>query len=309
MRNVPVVRRQLTAQRARTLAAGAALGLAVMLVLLLDGLWAGVLQQAATFERHSGADLVVMSPGATSLFAHGSRVGSDVPAEVQLAPGVRAVSGVTTTYAIVGLHDRKVAVSLVGADPARLGQPWSMAAGRRPERDGEVAVDRTLARRHGIDIGDRLDILGGDLVVVGLTDDTAAFMTPFVFTTNATAGELVGRSGAYSAVLIDTSTPGQTRATLEAEGFSVRSTADLAASAEDTARRVYGTPLRLMVAVALATGVLLAALTGYAAVAERQRDYAVLKALGAGGGRLAVLALRTTAATAISASPSVGCGS
>jgi hypothetical protein len=47
----------------------------------------------------------------------------------------------------------------------------------------EVAVDHVLAKRHGIHVGDSLVVLGRPLRVVGLTCETASFMTGCAFVT------------------------------------------------------------------------------------------------------------------------------
>jgi putative ABC transport system permease protein len=66
---VPLTRRLLTARPLRTVAGSAAIGLALMLMLLLNGLWTGVQQRVTTYDDHLGADLVVVSAGTDSLFA------------------------------------------------------------------------------------------------------------------------------------------------------------------------------------------------------------------------------------------------
>lgn len=58
--------------------------------------------------------------------------------------------------------------------------------------------------------------------------------------------------------------------------------------------KVFAAPLKLMVAIAFAAGVLIVALAVYAQVAERRREYGIVKALGAGSRRLAALALAQT---------------
>src|SRR5664280_1572239 len=68
-RGVPLARRLLGAHPLWVLAGAGGIGLALMLILLLDGLWAGVRGQATLFEDHTGAQLIVVAPGTDSLFA------------------------------------------------------------------------------------------------------------------------------------------------------------------------------------------------------------------------------------------------
>lgn len=65
---VPLTRRLLTVHPLRSATGAAGIGLALMLMLLLAGLWAGVQDRVTTFDDHLGADLVVVrpAPGACS---------------------------------------------------------------------------------------------------------------------------------------------------------------------------------------------------------------------------------------------------
>ena len=67
--SVPVTRRFLTTHPFRTAAGAAGIGLALMLMLLLAGLWVGVQDRVTTYDDHLGADLVVVPAGTRNLFA------------------------------------------------------------------------------------------------------------------------------------------------------------------------------------------------------------------------------------------------
>ena len=74
---------------------------------------------------------------------------------------------------------------------------------------------------------------------------------------------------------------------------------ELRAANLELATRIFGKPLQLMVMVAFAAGALIIALTSYAQVAERRREYGIVKAMGATGRRLTVLALGQSLALAV----------
>lgn len=304
-RSVQVGRQLLIARPVRAVAGALGIGLALMMILLLDGLWTGVRERVTTFEDHSGAQLAVVDAGTQSLFAEPSVLPSSVVDQVAAVRGVSRVSGVRTTYSILELHAGKVAVALVGFTPGGLGGPWELTAGRLP-RDGEVAVDSLFADKHGLVLGDLLPVLGDDLPIVGLTGGTAMFMTPLVFTTDATLTGLLRAPGTTGAVLVATPDPGGVADRLRTAGYSVRTVADLRDASLQVATRIYGGPVRLMVGVAFAAGVLIVALVAYTLVAEHRRDFGVLKALGATPGRLRRLALmQTMSLTALGAGAAV----
>lgn len=294
-RRVPVARRQLFAEPRRLVASALAVGMAVMLILLLDGLWSGVRSQVTRFEDAVGADLYVVAPGVQSLFAEGSTVPTSTVDDVRLDPAVTWAVPVRSQYTILDLHGRRVAASLVGAEPSKPGGPWSMQSGREPRGGSDAVVDAVLAARHGLEIGDSLEVLGREFRIVGLSDGTASFMTGFVFVTFDAASGLVRQPDRATAVMIGTDDAATVEQRLEARGLAVLTAADLRRSGLDLATRVFGTPIRLMVAIAFAAGVLVIALTTYTLVAEHRREYGIVKAMGATRRDLTAIAAAQTA--------------
>src|SRR6266508_871117 len=185
-----------------------------------------------------------------------------------------------------------------GAGRLGAGQPggtWALARGRAPAADSEVAIDRVLAAKHGLGLGDRLAVADRSYQVVGITRH-AGFMTGYLFATHRAVQTLLGAPGKTSAILVGTDQPTSVRDMLAASGLAVVDTPTLHRTAVELNTRVFGSPLKLMVAIAFAAGVLIVALTVYAQVAERRREYGIVKALGASSRRLVALALVQTLA-------------
>lgn len=293
---VPFTRRMLTARPGRVVAGALGIGSALMLILLLTGLWAGVRDRVTLYEDHTGAQLAVVAAGTDSLFADPGRLPAATVGAVAATPGVRWAVGVRTMYSILELHGDKAAAALVGAEPGRPGGAWAFRSGRAPRGPGEVAVDALFADRHGLRLGDRLPVLGARLRIVGLTDDTAMFMTPLVFLTQDTLTRLLRAPGTTGAVLVGTSDPAGVAARLRSAGHTVRSTAELHAASLRLATSIFGGPVRLMVGVGFVAGVLIVALVAHTLLTEQRRDLGVLKALGATPRRLRRVALTETAA-------------
>lgn len=296
---VPLARRNLLTDPRRLVASALAVGMAVMLILLLDGLWAGVRSQVTRYEDAAGAQLYVVAPGTRSIFAEGSNIPLSTLKVVQDTTEVDWAAPVRGQFAILDLHGRKVATSLVGSVPGDHGGPWAMAEGRAPARDGEAVVDQILADRHRLHVGDEIEILGGHFQIVGLSRGTASFMTGFVFVTHQAVNTLLRAPSTTTVVLVGTNHPDQVRQRLEADGLTVLDREQLSQAGLTLATRIYGTPLRLMVLVAFAAGTLIIALTAYTAVAERAREYGIVKAMGATAWHLTGLAIAQTAMLAV----------
>ena len=293
---VPVIGRLLAARPVRTGAGILGIGLALMLMLLLNGLWTGVQQRVTVYDDHLGADLVVVPAGTRSLFADPGVLPVATAAAIEGMPGVTDASLIRTRYLILELPHGKAAVAAVASEPGGPGGPWAFTEGRAPASAQEVAVDALFADQHGLGLGDRLPMFGHPMRLVGLTEDTAMFMTPLLFTTTDAMTGMLGAVDTTGAVLVSTTNPGRVADRLRDQGLTVRTPAQLREASLTLATKIYGSPVKLMVGVAFAAGTLIVALVAYTRVTEQQRDLGVLKALGATPGRVRRVAVAETIA-------------
>jgi hypothetical protein len=179
---------------------------------------------------------------------------------------------------------------LVGGDPAGAAGPWDLAVGHRPEAPDEIVLAEHAASRAGLDLGDRVVVLGTPLEVVGLAGDADLFMASFAFVTHEATDRLLGAPGSTSFVLVETDEdPGNlaaTAAALRGAGMHVRTPAQLMAADLALKSGAYDAALGLLVGVAALVCVLVVALTIYGGVVAQARSFGVLKAIGAGRVRL-----------------------
>lgn len=299
MRRVPLARRNLLADWRRLVISVLGVGVALMLILLLDGLWAGIQAQVTTYEDHTGAQLYVVTPGTFNLFADASTLPRSAVDEVAAIPGVQWAAPVRTSYTILELHGRKVPVALVGSVPTQPGGPWAIASGRAPQADDEIVVDKVLAERHDLHLGDPLAVGGATMRIVGLSSGTAGFMTGFAFVTHHATDLILQAPDTTSVILVGTDQPAVVQARLAALGLTAVDHDTLRSSSLELATKIYGTPLRLMIGVGFAAGTLVIALTAYTTIAERRRDYGIVKAIGATPVRLTAIALGQTLSLAL----------
>jgi len=226
VRRVPLARRNLLAEPRRLAAGVAGIGLALMLVLLLGGLWAGIQAQSVQYVNATGAALWVLPPGTRALFAEGTELPTSTLETIRATPGVDWAAPAWGLFAILDLHDAKAAAVLVGSTPGQPGGAWALARGRAPAADDEVAVDRVLAGRHRLGLGDRLAVADRSYRVVGITRH-AGFMTGYVFATHRAVEDLLGAPGKTNAILVGTGQPAAVRARLAAGGLAVVDTPEL----------------------------------------------------------------------------------
>lgn len=291
-RSVPLARRNLLSEPRRLAAAAGGVGMALMLILLLDGLWAGIKANVTTYEDNVGADLYVAQTGTKNFFGAVSVLPTGTVDTVRADPDVDWGAAVRGFFSITQLHDRKVPTYVIGSTPGERGGPWDLRTGRAAEADNEVTIGSVLANQHGLAVGDDLDIMGRSFRIVGTTTD--AFMASFVFMTHDATDQLLRAPGTTSFVLVGTTEPAAVRSRLEAAGLNVLDRDELARNDLALMARAYEVPLGVMRAVALAIGSLVIALTTYSAVVDRRREYGIVKAIGASGGHLVGLAIRQT---------------
>lgn len=287
---VSIARKSLFADKLRFAIAVGGVALSVMLILVLNGFYVGMNRQITAYLDNSGADLIVAQKGIRNFLGTRSLVPAWREQLIRRMPDVTSVVPVTSSYAVLELSRRKEFALLVGFDPAKGGGPWKMREGRPSPDDGEVIVDGAMSSQYGLELGDTIDILGEDLRVAGISTGASSWMTGTFFITFDDAARLLatGRDPAF--FLVRVADPDRVeavrRAISRATGLAVTRRDSVSANDVSLYARVFNTPMRFMVAVAFAIGVMLVALTIYTATVERAREYGVLKAVGIRNGPL-----------------------
>lgn len=296
-RRVSVARRNMLADPRRLAAGAVTVGLAIMLILLLDGLWTGINRSVTAYEDHIGADLYVAQPGTRNFFGAVSQIPISTVDAIRKQPGVDWASPVRTFLAVISVHDQKVPTSVIGWEPGQRGGPWEIAKGRAPTTDREIAIGRVMAERHGLRVGESLEVMGRTFRIVGTTSDT--FMLSFVFMTHAATDAILDSPATTSFVIVGTANPQHVRAELAVDGLAVLDRNELAVQDLAVMTRAYQVPMGVMRGVAFAIGIVVIALCVYTSIMDRRREYGIIKAMGANRRHLMSLALHQTLIVAV----------
>ena len=161
-------------------------------------------------------------------------------------------------------------IVLIGHEPGGLGAP-PVSEGRGVAGAGEAVVDDTLQ----VDVGDEVDVGGRPFTVVGRSSDTTILAgLPFVFVSTPDAQELVFRStDVISAVLVD----GEVRSL--PDGTVAIPADEVAADTLDPLDGAIASIDLVRVLLWIVAAIIIGAVV-YLSALERQRDFAVLKAVG-----------------------------
>jgi len=284
--SVPVARRQLLSEPARLAATILAVAAATALVLLLSGLRRGIVEQATAYLDHQPA-VLVHQRGVDNFLGADSALPESVGVGLAAVPGVKNVSPITTVETIIELHEQQVSLLFVGFDPGADGGPWRVVEGRAPRGDGELVLDAVVAREHRVKVGDRVDVRGTPVRVVGLSSGTSGWLSATAFLSRRTLNANLRRAATATFFLVEPQAGVVPAELVSRINERVRSVAastrdELAAGDRRLYMSAFASPLLAMVAIAALVGAIVVALTIYTAVIDRRREFATLKVIGLG---------------------------
>ncbi|HET7450839.1 MAG TPA: ABC transporter permease, partial [Gaiellaceae bacterium] len=276
---VPLARRQLLARRGRAFGGVVGIALALLLVLALKAIFAGLETRMTAYIDGSGADVIVAQQGIASMHMTESALPAAAVVAVATVPGVATATPILYKSGYVEAGDRSGIVAVVGGGPIP-----NLVSGRRPGR-GEIVLDRALAARLSVGLGDLVRVLGMRLRVAGEVKGTAAINGSYSFVARPTLSRQFGGRNSVSYVLVR-ARDGVAAATLaqRIEARVPRVTASTRAAFAASERSLVGQMstniVRGMILVGFIIGVAVAGLVAYSATLAQLRDYGVLRALG-----------------------------
>ncbi|HET6444247.1 MAG TPA: ABC transporter permease [candidate division Zixibacteria bacterium] len=264
----------------------AGVALAMMLIIILNGFLSGIYVQVTAYLDNSPADLIVAQDGVTNLVGATSLLPSNTEDEVRSVGGIDQISPIVAQFVILDLHNQKVVSYMVGYDLDEGGGPWLLKTGREPADNDEVVLDWVMAGDHGFELGDEINILGAPFTVVGLSEGTNSWMASFFFIEKGAAEQLLLSPGATSFLLL-TVEPGADVEAVEAildgrlGGVEIVPAETIKQKDIELLVEIFAIPLRIMVAIAFTVGTAILGMVIYTATVEREKEYGVLKAVGA----------------------------
>jgi len=215
---IRLLARALHGRRARTILAVAGIGTSTLLVIVLAAAFRSVRDAVADYAGQPTIDLWIAPQGADNLI-RGS-FAAELPES--LVDSIRDVPGIAQADPLlkgflqvrrVGSRNADSTATLLSIGyriPDGLGGPPTLAEGRMPAADQEIALDRAAAFRIGVGVGDTV-ILGEEKVVVAaLTRGTNLLATQFVFGDLDLIAAGLGSENATSLVVagVDSTTSG-----------------------------------------------------------------------------------------------------
>lgn len=307
--SVPIALRNLFEGRTRFVMSVGGVALAMLLVLVLDGVFAGAMSQVTAYMDNTGFDVVVAREGVRNLHMTVSYFPRSRLRDIRRVAGVADVDPILYTTDFIVKGDERSIAYVLGYEPGRPGGPWAMTEGRADPGSGGIVIDERIAERMGIGIGDEVTVMGRDFRVTGLTKGTVSITNSIAFVRLEDFEEALGLEGTVSYALVRIA-PGADpvevarRIGREVDEVSVQTKDAFAESERRIIQDMSVEIMRMMNLIALLIGLAVVGLTVYTATLAKLREYGILKALGSGNLRLVGVVL-TQAMVSIAAAMAI----
>ena len=289
-RPVPIGRRVLFADRRRGALTVAGVTAALLLVLILDAVFAGAIARVTYYIRTSSADVFVSQAGVRTMHMSSSALPAGVAGRARTVPGVSWVAAIGYASGALGGPRGRQPTYLIGYESATgRGGPAHLRTGR-PPRIGEAVIDELAADQLGLKVSSSATVLGVPLRISGLSTGGTSISNTTVFVSRRQFAAMLGPAASYLLVRARAGVSAVRLASSLAAalpGTTVQTREQFARSEARVVTDMSADLLRLMSLVGLLIALAVIALGLLASTLARLRDYAVLKALGASTARLA----------------------
>jgi len=144
------------------------LGLLLMVVMGMSGIYRGLIFDATSILQATNADIWVVQKNTFGPFADDSRIPEDLQYNIRTVPGVMQAGPISFRNMQIDYHQRKLRFHMVGYRWDSIGGPSQVIAGKPISRKHyELVADKKL----GLRIGDVLHLGLHDYTIVGLTEN------------------------------------------------------------------------------------------------------------------------------------------
>lgn len=262
---------------------------AVVLTVFLVGVYRGAMRGSLSYIERTDADIWVGRRGTWNLMRASGLIPVGARELLLRVKGVEAAEPILGALLPAKLDGERRTLLAIGlARDADLGRPRLIEEGSALPKRGEVVVDRAFARRAGIKVGDRLDLADRTFRIAGISRETNLLVTQYAFLTQPDLESLLGVKDQATFFLLRAK-KGESGAVVDRlkRRSSLISVFDRDTFLENNRREIAAGFLPVLWAIALlglVVGGAVVALMTYAAVLEKRGDYALLGALGGGGG-------------------------
>jgi putative ABC transport system permease protein len=284
-----LARKNLFAERTRLILSIGGVAFAVLLILVLGGLYRGWQTKLTTYLQSLDTDLVVGQQGSADTTHSMSFLPATLADALRQVPGVSLVDDFMGRQIMVSGKEKDYRVFLVGFDPSTgRNRPLGLKSGTLDIRDGEIIIDQAFARSAGYNLGDTVPVAGQKLTVAGISTQGNSLIYQYVFVTKASARTVLqlGPQTNYFLLTADNAEAVKGELARSFPELNAMTKAEFIVNNKKLVTETFLPIVGILFLIAFAVGSAIVGLTIYTATIEKAREYGVLKAIGSSNAAL-----------------------
>lgn len=282
---ISIARKNLFHEKTRFMISVGGIAFAVMLILILLGLYRGWNEKAVEYQTKVKADIWVVQNGVKDMSHSVSLLPNGYKDQITAVRGVRSVDMVLVRRVIFKLGGEEITTTIIGFNTeSDVGGPYSLIEGKVKLQAGEIIIDKILAGKHNLKIGDTLALLGNNYKIAGISESGAFFQ--FSFISFKDARELFQMSDLFNYALVSSDGSVSQDEVIEnieskISNVDAQTRKEFADNSKKEIAEIFLPIIFMLVLICFVVGAMIISLTIYTATIEKSREYGVLKAIGA----------------------------
>ena len=285
--------RNLLGERGRLLITIGGVTFAVMLILVLLGLYVGWERQMTKFLGNITADLWVGQAGSGDISHRVSVLPANLASDLESKSYVTQVSTFIGRQVGVEIDGVEKPLFIVGLDDAKFITPYRLEKGSGQPQKGEIIVDEVFINKNGLALGDSIVVAGKSLKIVGIASGGNIMVSSYTMVSQEDARDVLGLPDAVNYFLVRAADPSGAIAKLEKDfpKLKVMKQQEFLDNNSAIVKDSFLPIIGVLVLIAFAVGIAVIGLTIFTAAVEKSKEYGVLKAIGYGNSQLFGIAL------------------
>lgn len=282
---ISIALRNLFGEKTRLLISIGGVAFSVMLILIILSLYRGWQIKSTQYIREIETDIWVTQDGAVDITSSSSIIYPEVAEQIKNIPEVEQAHKFIGRPVQFSIKDRDVNAYLVGFDTSDpITGPKNVVEGVSTPKDGEIVIDRVLARNNDLVLGDLIQIFDRTYKIVGIAEGANMFVFQFSFVTIADAQRMFNTGDLATYYLLKAKS-GKEEAVIDSvnniPGMSAFAKDDFVDKNKRFIDEVFLPIITVLVIISIFVGTTVIGLTIYTATVEKSREFGVIKALGA----------------------------
>ena len=282
---ISIALRNLFGEKTRFFISIGGVAFSVMLMMTIISLFRGWQIRSTQYIRDIDTDIWVTQRGATDITSSASIIPNTIQPQIERIDGVKEVNRFLGRPLQIKIKDRDVNVYLVGYDTdKKVAGPTKIISGKAEPGENEIVLDKVLMINNHLSVGDYIDIFNRPFKIIGVAEGANMFVFQFSFINQKQAAELFKMQDLSTFFLVKTEAGKVDSVNNEInkiDGLEGLKRVDFVESNKRILNEVFIPIISVLIFISIMVGTAVIGLTIYTATIEKNREFGVLKALGA----------------------------